>query len=91
MLCLWMVFDHRIWQPRHFIAMLQLGSGLSQMFVMVYYDHILDWNPGPLVHSSFISVPRWFSVCELTVHCCCLDLLIQGSTRSTLNLSFHII
>ena len=54
----WMVFDHHIWQPRHYhvnflhvSAILQRGSGLSQMFVMVCYDYMLDYNPGPLVHS----------------------------------------
>ena len=37
----------------------------------------------------FISVPWWFSECELAiVHCCCLGLLIRGSVRSTLYSSF---
>ena len=39
----------------------------------------------------FIYVPRWFSVCELlTVHWCDLDLLIQGSIRSTFSLLIFI-
>ena len=63
--------------------------GLDLVRCLLWSAMIICWiTIQGLWSIHFISVPRWFSVCELlTVHWCGLDLLIQGSIRSTFHFS----